>query len=387
MTILRSGLAATLFVPALVAQSHDELVMHRNPRLSYSELLQVEAGVMGSMASSSDPAAGLDDEIAVDGSVYFHREQSGSQAGQFDAYAGRDGLLLSIMDGRVIGNDTTTRLQLSSRIWPFYREGFYRGDSFVPTGQYEGTDYEAYLGFGREVQEGLLVEFGPFYRRNQFDRNDRTDLSYVVPDDFAAYGGRIHLEQNTVQLDRRSRAPRSGYLITVIAEREWNKSENAFGTSPGFLSELPSAFWRGRARMEWYVPQGSESAWEIFATAAMTDERDRIVNYDASHPQGHLWADAQIRLRLPFGDSLSLTPFVAGQFARILEEDGIGSDEKFFYGGGAEAWIHVSEALSLNSWYSYLNNESRPSVSITRDIHGEHMFYAGVVLRFGGRRR
>lgn len=387
MIILRTGLAASLLAPSLLAQSHEELVTHRNPRLSYSQLLQIEAGVMGSMAASPDPAVGLDDELAIDGSVFFHDENSGSQAGQFDAYAGRDGLVLSILDGRVIGNDTSTRLQLSSRIWPFYREGFYRGDSFVPVGQYEGADYEAYLGFGREAADSLLIEFGPFYRRNQFDRNERTDPSYVVPDDYAAYGGRIHIEQNTVQLDRRTRAPRSGYLMTVVAEREWNKSETSFGASPGFLSELPSAVWRGRARMEWYVPQGSESAWEIFATGALKDESDRVVNYDASHPQGHMWVDAQIRLRLPFGDSISLSPFVAGQFTRILQEGGVGSDDKFFFGGGAEAWIHVSEALSMNAWYSYLDNESRPSVSVTRDLHGEHMFYAGVVVRFGGRRR
>ena len=385
-TRLKTAVLLTL-CPMLWAQSHDELVMHRNQRLSYSQLLQVKAGVMGSRAKDSDPAAGLDDEVAIDGSVFYHDESFGGRDGQFDAYAGRDGMVASIRDGRIVGNDTSSRLQLSARVWPFYREGFYRGDSFVPVGQYEGSDYEAYLGFGREAAQDLFVEFGPFYRRNSFDRNERTELSYTVPDDYAAYGSRVYIEQHTVQLDRRTRAPRGGYLFTVVLEREWNRSSGEFGTTPGFTSELPSAVWRGRGRMEWYIPQGSDSAWEIFATAALTDETDRVVNYDASHPQGHMWADAQLRYRLPFGDSFTLSPFVAGQFARILEEDGIGSDEKFFYGGGAEAYLHFSDAVSINAWYSYLNNESRPSVSIKQDLHGEHMFYAGIVLRFGGNRR
>ena len=46
-----------------------------------------------------------------------------------------------------------------------------------------------------------------------------------------------------------------------------------------------------------------------------------------------------------------------------------------------------SEEVSLHGWYSYLNNEARPSVSIQEDLRGQHMFYLGGVLRFGGTRR
>ena len=58
-----------------------------------------------------------------------------------------------------------------------------------------------------------------------------------------------------------------------------------------------------------------------------------------------------------------------------------------FFGGGAEMWLNFSDALSLNAWYSYLNNESRPPVSTTEDVYGEHMFFVGMVLRFTGVRR
>ena len=49
------------------AQSYDDLATFRNPRLPYRQLLQIESGVMGSMAKEKDVATGLDDEIAFDG--------------------------------------------------------------------------------------------------------------------------------------------------------------------------------------------------------------------------------------------------------------------------------------------------------------------------------
>jgi hypothetical protein len=119
----------------------------------------------------------------------------------------------------------------------------------------------------------------------------------------------------------------------------------------------------------------------------MADETDRIVNYDATRPQGDIYGDAQLRYRFALGDWMSVSPFVQGQYVQAVGEDGAGGGDEFFYGGGAEAFLHFSDIISLNAWYSYLNNESRPSVSIQDDIHGEHMFYAGMILRFGGSRR
>ena len=131
--------------------------------------------------------------------------------------------------------------------------GFYRGDSFVPVGRYEGSDYEVYLGFGRETAENLFVEFGPLWRKNKFERNSDTAPNYRIPDDYSAYSGRFHLEQSTLQLDRRSGMPLGGYQLTVVIEREWNESDGQIGVDSGFQTELPSSVWRGDARLEWYV--------------------------------------------------------------------------------------------------------------------------------------
>jgi hypothetical protein len=362
------------------------MITFRNQRLPYSQLLQIEAGVLASKAAEEDPAAGLADEVAWDGSIFYHDDQFGVRTGQLDVYAGRDGICASLRDGRMQSGDTVSRLQLSGRLWPFYREGFYRGDSFVPTGQYEGNDYEGYLGFGRLAGEDLFIEFGPFYHMYEFDRNEATAANYVIPEDYDAYGIRMHLEQNNVQLDRRSGLPREGFLATAVVEREWNDSDTTFGVVSGFQTRLPSAVWRLRGRMEWYLPQASDGAWEIFASGQFVDEKDRVVQYDAQHPQGNLWVDAQLRLRLPVAESFTLTPFVHGQFTRILDETGSSSDQEFFFGGGVETWLHFSDAVSFNAWYSYLDNESRPPVSIDEDLHGQHMGFAGLVLRFGASR-
>ena len=136
----------------------------------------MESGVLGSKAKENDMATGLDDELAVDGSVLYHDEAVAD--GGIDLYGGRDGFLASLRNGDPRGNDTVSRLQLSTRIWPFFREGFYRDKSFVPTGQYEATDYEAYLGLGLQAEEEVFVHFDPYSRRNQFNEtglNETTD--------------------------------------------------------------------------------------------------------------------------------------------------------------------------------------------------------------------
>lgn len=380
-----AALAIAAAAPSLRAQSFEDLTIVRNPELPYVSLLEIEAGLIGAKANTEDEAAGLEDAFGWDGHVFFH-DAFGSADGSIDVYAGRDGGYLALRDGQLVGNDTVTRLELRGRLWQFYREGAYRGDTFVPIGRYEGKDFEAYLGFGREASPGLYMEFGPFYRRNTFDRNDDTDPTYVIPVDYDAYGGRIFLEQKTVQHDRRRGIPQDGYILTVMAEREWNESDEPFG-SAGFTTQLPSAVWRGRGRLEWYVPQTDDSTWEIFVLGAYSDENDRVWNYEAQRPQGNLWVDGQIRFRLHFGETFTLVPFVHGQFVRILEEDGAGADKKTFFGGGAETFLHLSDSISVNAWYSYLDNESRPPVRIDEDVHGEHMFFGGMVFRFGGRRR
>jgi hypothetical protein len=380
----RAVLAAVVVAGLLHAQSFDDLTTVRNPKLAWSQVFQVKAGVLGAIAGTEDEAAGLQDDIGWDGHVWYHAD-GGGQGGDLDAYAGRDGLYFGMKNGND-PNATATKLELKARMWPFYREGAYRGDAFVPIGLYEGRDYEAYLGFGREVQSGLFVELGPFYRRQSFDRNKLTDPGYTIPDDFNAYGGRLFLEQSTVQFDRRSGLATDGFVATVIGEREWNDSDTEFG-SAGLETELPSAVWRARARLEWYIAQSDETCWEVFGNASYTDVQDRVYNYDAQRPQGHLWADAQLRFRMRASDSITVTPFAHVQYQQLREEDGAGSDKKAFFGGGIDAWLHVADNISFNAWYSFLDNESRPSVSISEDAHGEHMFFVGVVFQFGAKRR
>ena len=53
---------------------------------------------------------------------------------------------------------------------------------------------------------------------------------------------------------------------------------------------------------------------------------------------------------------------------RWLDEDGFGSDKNLFYGGGAEFYLHLADPLSLHGWYSYLDNENRPSIRIDDEL-------------------
>lgn len=388
MILGQSRILAIACTAALAsAQTFDDLNTVRNPPTPFAELVQFQVGMMGSKAREKVPAIGLDDELALDGHVYYHTEGFGGPEGGLDAYAGRDGIIASVRDGKVVGGENVTRLELKTRLFPFWREGYYQGDNFVPTGQYEGRDWEVYLGFGREASPGLFIETGVFYHDYDFSPSRATDpSSYTIPEDYAAYGIRLILEQNAIQFDRRLGRPTAGFLATVIGEREWNDSNDPFG-STSFTTRLPSAFWRARARVEVYWPQAEGMTWEIHAKGSITDEKDRVYNYEAGKPQGDQWIDARLRLRFDLGESFELTPFVHGQYIRILDGTGFGSDTEYFFGGGAEVWMHFSQTVSLTAWYSYLDNESRPSVSIKEDIRGEHMFFAGMVLRFASGRR
>lgn len=377
--------ALSLGAPA-AAQSFADLNEVRNPANPYASMLEIEAGLIGTVAADEDPTVGLDSDLSWDGHLYYRDEAFSSRRGTLEAYAGRDGMFAGFSDGQIIGDDTITRLELKARPWQFYRDGFYRGDNFVPNGLYEGSDYEGYIGFGRAVDQGLYVELGPFYRRNDFGRTDLTSPAFTIPGDYAAYGGRLFVEQSTVQMDRRRGVPRDGFVLTLIGEREWNDSDGSFG-AVGFTTELPSAVWRLRGRLEWYIPSSDTTAWEIFLRGAWTDEQDRVINYESTHPLGHQWADAQARLRIHLTNAWSLTPFVHGQFSKLQDEGGTSTSAEFFFGGGAESYFHINDAFSLHGWYSYLNNESRPSIRIDEDLHGEHMFYLGLVMRFGGQRR
>jgi hypothetical protein len=229
-------LAASVGVP-LIGQSFSDFVDARNPAVPYASVFQVELGAIGTMAKDEDPTVGLDDDFSWDARVWYRDEAFRSRRGTLEAYAGRDGLFGAYTDGKMVGDDTVTRFELRARPWQFYRDGFYRGDNLVPNGFYEGSDYEGYIGFGREAQQGLFVELGPFYKKCDFRRSDLTPSTFTLPDDFSAYGGRLYIEQSTVQMDRRRGMPRDGYVFTLTGEREWNDSPGDLGAN-GFTGSV-----------------------------------------------------------------------------------------------------------------------------------------------------
>lgn len=373
----------------VVAQSFQQLIDSRNAANPYSSIFQIEAGAIGTFAQGRDATneqRGLEDTISWDGHLYYRDEEFGSRRGTIEAYGGRDGVFVGFQDGKLIGDDTVTRFEFRARPWMFYRDGFYQSDELRQRGFFEGADYEGYIGFGREAQDGLYIELGPYYRQHDFSRSDLTFANYTLPEDFAAYGARMYLEQRAVQMDRRRGLPQQGFVLTLVGEREWNDSNQAFGLVGVSETRLPNAVWRARGRLEWYIPAGDAATWEIFAYGGIQDDTDRIQNIQGQRPLGNQWGDGQLRLRFHVGQWMTFTPFVNVQYSRTEKLDG-GANKDFFLGGGAETYVHFSQELSLHAWYSFVENENRPSVSIEEDIRGEHMWFVGMVLRFGGSRR
>lgn len=379
--------AGSVVVPALRGQDYAELNLVRNPYSYYTSLVELRAGAIGTRANDDSPeakATGLDSEVSWDAAAYWRAEKFLGPNGVLDFYAGRDGIFAALGDGAGTGDDTRVRLELKARPFQFYRDGFYRDDSYVMRGQYEGSDYEGYLGFGRDIGDSLFVEIGGFYRRLNLSPSSFTQPGFLVPGDYDAYGARLFVEQRNVELDRRRGLPIRGFVLSLGGEREWNDSRGPVGSAD---FELPSAVWRARGRLEWYLPWTDDLTVEFFLNGQYTDELDRVYNYEAWKPQGNLWGDGQVRLRFHLGNRITLAPFLQGQYLRILQEDGGSADKKTFYGGGAEVWFNISDSVAANAWYSYLNNESRPPIKVNEDIHGEHMFFVGMVLRFGTPRR
>lgn len=374
------------------AQSYVDIIDSRNSAQPYASIFMIEAGAIGTVAATGSQAhtdRGLDDEISWDGKIYYRDEAFGSRRGTLEAYAGRDGLFAGFTDGKLIGDDTVTRLEFRGRPWQFYRDGFYEGNELRVNGFYRGSDYEGYLGFGREAQDGLYIEFGPYYKTFDFKAPSRATLvqpDFTIPESYDSYGGRMYIEQRAVQMDRRRGMPRQGFVLTLIGEREWNSSSAAFGR-PFYQTELPSAVWRARGRLEWYVPASDSAVWEVFVHGGWQDEKDRIQNTEAQRPLGSQWADGQIRIRFHLGESIVFTPFGVVQYSRVLDELGEGSSKDFFFGGGVETYVHFGQNVSMHAYYSYVDNEQRPTIRIDEDVRGENMFYLGMVLRFGATRR
>lgn len=384
----RLCLAAVLMAAPLAAQRMDretfwDMQLVRSHNVGYDSLFKGRAGIAGVKPQDENPAEGREDAITFDGYAYFHAENVTEQQATIDLYAGPDGAILSAREGD--NGAEGTRVEVWWRYLPFYREGFYtQDDQWAPTGRYGGQDYGVYLGFGTSPDTGFVLEGGPYYERKDFERNDTTSNSFVVPEDYNAYGVRTYFEQNTIQTDREYGEPIGGFLATVRIDLEFNDSNQPFGT-PLYTSTLASQYWRGMAHFELYLPTGGSSAVEVRFDGIWTDDKDRVFNNDTIKQIGYLWADARVGWRLRMGP-LRLIPFGHLQWTRTLDEFGNDTNENFWYGGGIRTRLNFGDSVFAYADYSYLNNPNRPTITFDEDIWGEHQFFAGIEVNFGSQR-
>lgn len=381
--------AVALLAAGAAAQHHQtvsfpELMLTRNRPQPYTTTFKVRAGAIGSIAQDAVPAAGFDDEVGLDGFAYLRESQVGGRESVLDAYAGRDGAYFGLKDDVLLGGGNQSRFEGWYRFFPFYREGFYDGEDFTPTGRYESDEWGLQLSLGRDVGEGMRLDAGAFYKQLSFDRNEQTSSGYRIPGDYAAYGFKTWIEHNTLALSRVNGRPEQGFLATVAIEYELNDSDTLFGTVGIFESELPSSVWRGEGKLEWYVPQGDSGVWEIWVRGAVSPDEDRVYTADTQKPIGHLWVDGTIGYRLELGSAFVLTPFAQLQYLQTLRESGVGSSKEFFYGGGVHMGLMLGNSIELIGDYSYLTNPARAPVTTDEDITGEHQFFVGIEVTFGG---
>jgi hypothetical protein len=360
----------------------DDLMLVRGRPTAYRELLQIRAGLLGGIPASEDEENGLERKYSPDGHVYYLSDALMGRDTQTVLYGGRDGVYAAFKQGSFEQVGSESRIELFGRLWPFYREGFYEDGDFVSVGRYEGRDVGGRLGFSSLLQEGMRIEIAGKYTRHSFDRNDDTAPEYTIPEDFNSYGVRLTAEHNTMTLDRRIHWPVAGFIATAFVEVEWNDSKGRFGIT-GRISELPSRLVRGGGRLEYLYPASESGTWAVTVDAGMSDEKDRTVVYDAQKPLGDLWVDGSVGYRLMLGETTGVTPGVKGQWLRLEDEFGRGSDNEFFVGGYLKVRGDVSESVSVVVEYSYLSNPSREPVSISEDTLGEHRVFVGGVVRFG----
>ena len=83
------------------------------------------------------------------------------------------------------------------------------------------------------------------------------------------------------------------------------------------------------------------------------------------------------------GQSFVLKPFAQVQYAKVLDELGVGSNEDMFWGGGLDMSLIFNENMALVLSYSYVNNPSRGHVSLQNDYYGEHQLFLGMDVSFG----
>ena len=379
-------LLATVFLTVELSgqASYRDFTLVRNREQPFKSLLQVRAGYRGVDAEGENLNTGLKDDAAFDGYLLYHsKDVAEGEDLALDFYSGLDGSYLGLKNQLFPGRgDAQSRLEIFGRPKAFYREGYYSGGKYLTTGQYEGQDYGTRISTASALDTGMFLDIGLFYRRNEFSRNNQTSPDFTIPDEFDTYGLDFILEQNTVLLSRDLGLPESGFLMTLLVQYEENGSNRVFGTT-SYASSLPGTLWRGDLHSEFYVPASQSTVWEVIVDGGYYDSSDRVASYHAEHVQGYIWADGTLGLRMNAGDSFVIKPFAQGQFSKILELDGVGSDQEVFWGGGIETSLVFTESMALVMSYSYVDNPSRGHASLDKDLYGEHQFFFGLDVSFG----
>lgn len=376
---------AFLAIPLSAQASYRDFTIVRNREQPFKSLFQVRAGYRGVDAEGENLETGLTDDTAFDGYILFHsKDVAEGEDLALDFYSGLDGTYLGLKNQLFPGRgDTQSRLEFFGRSKAFFREGYYVGGDYLTTGQYEGEDYGTRISTASSLAPGMILDIGVFYRSSDFSRNSQTRPDFMIPDQFDTYGLDFILEQNTVLLSRDLGLPESGLLVSLLVQYEENDSSRMLGGTNSYLSALPSTLWRGDLHAEIYRSASESTVWEIIADGGYYDSSDRVASYHAEHVQGYIWGDATLGLRMNAGDSFVIKPFAQAQFSKILELDGVGSDEKLFWGGGLESSLIFTESMALVMSYSYVDNPSRGHAGLGDDLYGEHQFFVGLDVSFG----
>lgn len=372
----------------MAAQDYRDFTIIRNRPQDYKSLLQIRAGYRGTEADGvDDKVSGHASDDSIDGFLYYHSKTLISQDYIVDGYVGLDGAYLGLKGAYRPGMESQSRIEVFGRHSAFYRPGYYEAGRYVTEGHYKGEDYTVRVGTAQEVDRGLILEFAGYYKKYKFSLSDEPSSSlfpdYVLPDNFGAYGFMVTLEQSSLQMDSNLGIPKAGMLWTLQMDYETNSSDKKFGGVNQGRRKLSKSYYRGDTRLEFYVPNGRESAWEIMLDAGYYDSTDVLSASRANQVQGHVWGDGTIGYRMAFGDWFILKPFVQLQYSKSLDRGGTDSRQKLFSGGGAHASLIFARNIALVFDYSYVNNPSRANVSPDRDLYGEHQFFLGMDVSFG----